>query len=197
MRPSREFIRRRNGHESAWSFSLIQQKQTASGDFLLTFTGGTGSGLFFPSLDLVGGTNESHGTFGYLGGKASLTGFAIPFMTTGNLMDSVIETSDVSFTCAGNIACYLPFTYGQSQVVHLVGTATAAIQANLRATDPGAISASASVNFTGIQLLTLDGRPAPAPAIGAVTQLPEPGSGSLVLGSLISAVVLRRKRRLS
>lgn len=174
--------------------SLIKQQNMVSGDFLLSFTGGTGSGLFFPLVDLLGGTNESHGTFAYLGGQASLTGFAIPFMTTGDLIDPLSQNSDVRFTCSGNAACYLPFTYGQTQLVHLVATATAAVQASFGMKDPGPISAGASANFSGIVLLGLDGGRAPTGAVGTAALLPEPGSGSMVFASFAAAILIGRKR---
>ncbi len=179
--------------------SLIKQKNSMSGDFLLTFTGGTGQGFFVPILQLSGSTNDSTGNFTLLGATASISGFRnvdSPGLVAGDPTTSAgMSPYPVGLDCSPSGLgvpgqCLIPFTYGQSQEVHLTAEVVEEIEVNPYVPpDPAFASVSGIAEFDGISIYN-----APLGALAMIRPIPEP---SLVVPIGIGLAVLVLWRRTS
>jgi hypothetical protein len=176
-----------------------------SQSYVLSVTGGTGTGWAFPSFTLIGATNESPyvGIWDRLG--------AVAQMHIGRFVAAVGDEYGSAFgapplfSCGPNAQpffCGIPFTFDVPQTITVQASVEAALQPGPRGPSSFGETVSGSVVFNSDSLYIQDsqGRSdqaataiqilAPAPSAISV---PEPASWALAMATFL-AVLLRARR---
>jgi hypothetical protein len=170
--------------------SNASDRETLTADFVITITGGTGSGYYVPELTLTGITNETGNLFQAYGASASVNwpvGMQAgdPFGTAAYAPPSIL--------CPGYRLCPVAFTFGVPQQAHFVANTYAALDMSQRGPVSSPMSFTSSVAFDGIgHLMNLDGY-----ALDGKVQIafaPEPSTiGLTVWGAFIGFCAWKRR----
>jgi hypothetical protein len=168
---------------------------TMSWQFILTITGGTGSGLYAPDLSMFGETNESNGVYELLGAYASFewsTDTGEHYSQTAGSPYGGPANLNPNYSCVGDIFCRFDFVYDVPQLVTFTASVDAIVELSPLFPNSGGSFGMGSVTLN----------PVFKPGIFGIFQstlvdAPEPATTQLMAFGLVAGLAILRRLRAS